>query len=150
MSSNSTHAARVSIATADDAPFANTSSVRVRHHRTPRVEWSVDRATGGHILHLALAQCVFNNTVRLAHERGVGLAECHVTADGEFNEEGTASTGMTCAIELSGHAPASELEAIAQAAFDDSSVAAILRQGAPVELTQIRALTLPGPDAQTA
>jgi hypothetical protein len=51
---------------------------------------------------------------------------------------------MTCAIELSGHADESDLEAIGQAAFDDSSVAAILRRGAHVELTSIRAMRLAG------
>jgi hypothetical protein len=39
------------------------------------------------MLHLALAQCVFNNTLRLAEERGLTLTMANVTADGGFNVE---------------------------------------------------------------
>ena len=90
------------------------------------------------MLHLALAQCVFNNILRLAQERGLTLGDVSVTADGDFNAEGTASTGIDCTIELGGNAERSELVAIAEEAFTDSTVAAVLRRGGPVELKSVR------------
>ena len=115
-----------------------TNQIAVVHHRTPEVEWSIDSGTGGHMLHLALAQCVFNNLLRMAGERGVTLDDVSVVADGEFNREGTASTGIECTIELSGSAEGAELTELAEAAFLDSTVAAVLRRGGPVELGSIR------------
>jgi uncharacterized OsmC-like protein len=103
------------------------------------VEWSIDAATGGHVLHLALAQCVFNNVLRIARDRELSLTDVSVMADGDFDAEGTASTGIDCTIELSGDAEQSDLVSVAEAAFADSTVVAVLRRGAAVELTSVRA-----------
>jgi uncharacterized OsmC-like protein len=122
-----------------------TRRVVIRHHRAPRVAWSVDVASGGHLLHLALAQCVFNNVLRIAQDRGLTVSDLGVVADGHFNAEGTASTGIDCSIEVSGAAERSDLTSLAEAAFNDSSVVAILRRGGPVELTSVRATPKPDP-----
>jgi hypothetical protein len=95
------------------------------------------------MLHLALAQCVFNNVLRIAQERGLTLGDVGVVADGDFDAEGTASTGIDCSIELSGAAEQSDLASLAVAAFDDSTVVAVLRRGGPVELTAVRATPTP-------
>ena len=133
------NAARVRLDAGESDPASPTRQIVVQHHRTPRVEWSIDVATGGHVLHLALAQCVFNNVLRIARDRGLSLTDVSVTADGDFNPEGTASTGIGCSIELSGDAEQSELVSLAEAAFGDSTVVAVLRRGASVELTSVRA-----------
>lgn len=90
------------------------------------------------MLHLALAQCVFNNVLRIAGDRGLLFSDLGVTADGDFNSAGTASTGISCSIEVGGDADRSELIRVAEAAFKDSTVVAVLRRGAPVELTSVR------------
>jgi hypothetical protein len=64
------HQAQVRLAADGGEPAQGTRRVVIRHHRAPRVAWSVDVASGGHLLHLALAQCVFNNVLRIAQERG--------------------------------------------------------------------------------
>jgi uncharacterized OsmC-like protein len=133
------HAARVGVHAGESEPAAPARRIIVHHHRTPRVEWSIDAATGGHVLHLALAQCVFNNVLRIARDRELSLTNVSVTADGDFNAEETASTGIDCSIELSGDAEQSDLVTLAEAAFGDSTVAAVLRRGASVELTSVRA-----------
>jgi hypothetical protein len=140
--------AGVRIAADERQAAFGTDHVVVRHHRTPQVAWSIDVASGGHVLHLALAQCVFNNVLRIAKERGVAVGDLLVTADGDFNADGTASTGIDCAIELSGAADQASLTAIAQGGFDDSSVAAILRHGCPVELRSVRATPDPRQERQ--
>ena len=96
-------------------------------------------ASGGHVLHLALAQCVFNNVLRIAKDRGLQLSELSVEADGDFDAAGTASTGIDCSIELAGDTDRSELAAVAEAAFHDSTVVAVLRRGGTVELTSVQA-----------
>ena len=140
------HAARVRLPADEAGPASPPSRVVVDHHRAPRVEWSVDVATGGHMLHLALAQCVFNNVLRISRERGLTLDDLAVTADGGFNAEGTASTGIDCTIVLGGNADRSDLTGIAEAAFSGSTVGAVLRRGGPVELTSVD--VLPGSGAQ--
>lgn len=125
---------------ADDAePASPTSRVVVQHHRTARAEWSVDVASGGHILHLAVSQCVFNNVLRIAHDRGLQLSDMSVEAAGGFDAAGTASTGIECSIELAGDADHSALIDIAAQAFRDSTVVAVLQRGGTVELTSVHA-----------
>jgi OsmC-like protein len=133
------HAARVRLPPGDAEAASATSHIVVRHHRTPQAEWSIDLATGGHVLHLALAQCVFNNVLRIAGDRGLLLTDLTVVADGDFNADGTASTGIECSIELGGDANRSVLTSVAEAAFMDSTVAAVLRRGGTVELASVRA-----------
>jgi putative redox protein len=133
------HAARVRVHAGAAEPAAPARRIIVDHHRTPRVEWSIDAVTGGHVLHLALAQCVFNNVLRIARNRELSLTDVSVTADGDFDAEGTASTGIECSIELSGDAEQSELVGLAEAAFGESTVVAVLLRSATVELTPVRA-----------
>jgi hypothetical protein len=133
------HAARVRIPAGEADPASPTSRIVVHHHRTPRAEWSIDVASGGHVLHLALAQCVFNNVLRIARDRGLVLNELSVAVDGDFNPEGTASTGIDCSIELGGDAERSDLIGVGEAAFTDSTVVAVLRRGGTVELASVRA-----------
>ena len=113
------HAARVRVHAGESEPASPTQRIVVQHHRTPRVEWSIDVATGGHVLHLALAQCVFNNVLRIARDRGLPLTDVSVAADGGFDAEGTASTGIDCSIELNGDAEHADLVSLAEAAFGE-------------------------------
>jgi len=141
--------AQVRLAADGGDPAQGTQRVVIRHHRAARVAWSVDVASGGHMLHLALAQCVFNNVLRIAQDRGLTVSDVGVVADGDFNAESTASTGIECSIELAGAAERSDLTSLAEAAFNDSSLVAILRRGGPVELTSVRATPQPDPQPST-
>jgi uncharacterized OsmC-like protein len=138
----SSYAATVRIAAEGSGPGSLPTAVVVQHHRVPRVEWGVETATGGHMLHLALAQCVFNNVTRLARDRGIRLAGADVTADGGFDSEGTASTGIACEIEVSGDASEANLEDLAREAFAGSTVVAVLRRAGRVELASVKVLTV--------
>ncbi|HET9083410.1 MAG TPA: OsmC family protein [Candidatus Limnocylindrales bacterium] len=135
--------AEVQLAPEDIEAAVPTTRVVIRHHRAPSVAWSIESASGGHVLHLALAQCVFNNVMRIAQERGLTVSDVGVTADGDFNDDGTASTGITCAVKLSGAAEHADLIAVAEDAFADSSVVAVLSRGGPVELVSV--VVAPGP-----
>ncbi len=91
------------------------------------------------MLHLAIAQCVFNNVLRHGAEQRILLSDVNVAVDGDFNAEGTASTGIDCVIELNGDSDRANLIALAKNAFDESSVVAVLRRAGRVELQSVRA-----------
>ena len=114
---------------------ASTKSIVVEHHRAGIAEIEVEMLSGGHLLHLALAGCVFNNVLRIAGDKGIEVDQASVQVDGDFTDDGH-STGMECRIDITGDAKPAELRALAQEAFDDSTVAAVLRNGARVELRQ--------------
>ena len=133
------YAAQVRLPAGEPEPISP-SRIVIQHHRAPRVEWNVEIATGGHMLHLALAQCVFNNVLRLAADEQIALRDASVAVDGDFNADGTASTGIDCVIELNGDADRANLVSLAEMAFDESSVVAVLRRAGPVELRSVRAM----------
>ena len=115
-------------------PLSEPSSIVVRHHRTDQAEIKVDGLTGGHLLHLALAGCVFNNVLRMAGQRGIEVADVSVAVDGDFTDAGD-STGITCSVDIAADAPQEEIDSLARGAFDDSTVASVLRRGARVEFS---------------
>ena len=115
---------------------ADPSSIVVNHHRVPRVELRAEMLTGGHLYHLSLAGCVFNNIFRLAAERQIDISRATVAADGEFDDEG--SLGVTCEIELVGNVSDEELRKVAQDAAADSTIGAAIGKGAPVTLAEVR------------
>lgn len=130
--------AEIRMLEADGTSAMNPSSIRVLHHRTAQAELKVDRLSGGHMLHLALAACVFGNLLRLAQEQGIGLADARVVAEGGFNEDATQSIGITCQLDVTGEASPEALIHLGQEAFADSSIATILRRTTTVELSEVR------------
>jgi uncharacterized OsmC-like protein len=110
------------------------TSIVVRHHRTDQAELKMDSLSGGHLLHVALAGCVFNNVLRMAAERGIEVSDVSVTVDGDFTDAGD-STGITCKVDIAADAPQEVIDALAKGAFDDSTVASVLRRGAQVEFS---------------
>ena len=112
---------------------AEPHSILVAHHRAGTAEVKMAQMSGGSLLHLALAGCVFNNVLRMAGDRGISVDEASVRVSGGFTDDG-ASTGVECHVDVLGDAPTEQLRALAQAAFDDSTVAAALRQGTVVRL----------------
>ena len=97
-----------------------------------RREYLIHGLSGGHLLHLAVAGCVFGNLAHFARERGIVLTHALVAADGGFNDEGTRSTGITYRIEVQGEAAEQELADLVDFVQRDSSVPQILTHGAPV------------------
>jgi len=107
------------------------------HPRGGRFEYRIDGLSGGHLLHLAVAGCVFNGIVRVARERGIALSHALVRAEGGFNEEGTRSTGISYSMEVEGEATDDELVDLATFVQQDSSVSQIVSHGASVAATNV-------------
>jgi uncharacterized OsmC-like protein len=112
---------------------AEPQSILVAHHRAGTAEIKMAEMSGGSLLHLALAGCVFNNVLRMAGDRAISVEEASVRVSGGFTDDG-ASTGVECHVDVLGDASTEELRELAQAAFDDSTVVAVLRHGAEVRL----------------
>ena len=55
------------------------SQVVLQHHRTDAIQIDAQPLTGGHLLHLAVAGCIFNDLYRLAADRGIRLTEVRVS-----------------------------------------------------------------------
>ncbi|MFN2593457.1 MAG: OsmC family protein [Actinomycetota bacterium] len=115
---------------------ADPSSILVNHHRVESVELGVQILSGGHLFHLALASCIFNNVYRLASEGNIEITEARVIVDGDFDDEG--STGVSCEIELAGSADEEILRALALEAESQSTIGATIRKGTEVTLQDVR------------
>jgi hypothetical protein len=113
------------------------SRLVVTHHRSGQAELRVDALTGGHLLHLAVAGCVYNTVFALASERNVPIRDCAVRAWGGFGFPPPCSTGIAYEIEIAADSPASELRAIARDADLAATVPNLLRAAAEVHLTDV-------------
>jgi uncharacterized OsmC-like protein len=112
---------------------ADPGSLVVRHHLAGRAEIRAEVLSGGHLLHLAVAGCLFNDIVREASARGIALTDLVVSAGGGFGGEPVASTGITYSVELAGDAPDEELRRLVADCEQDATIPQALRRGTRVE-----------------
>jgi len=72
---------------ADELPRpADPNRFVLSHHLADEAEIRVEKPSGGHLLHLAVAGCVFNSVFRIAAARNVALRRCRVSVDGNFDD----------------------------------------------------------------
>src|SRR3954447_12605475 len=128
----------VEISLADGASDGiDPASFVVAHHLTDRAEIRSEVLSGGHLLHLAVAGCLFNDILREAKSRAIAVTDLRISADGDFEGDPPMSTGITYSIDIAGDAPEEELRRLVA---DREAIAAIpltLRRGAGVEATEI-------------
>ncbi|WP_167880522.1 OsmC family protein [Nocardioides guangzhouensis] len=123
------------VETADDGTRADPEgfAVEFRNARTgQRQRFSFDQFTGGHLLHLAVAGCVYNDLYREAAARGLTLTHVSVSADGGFAGEPCASSGITYRIHVEGAAPRHALQQLVAHVQEIAEVPSALRVGADV------------------
>jgi len=126
------------VTTTDDGTKAEAGPVAVafRNSRTgQRQEFSIDEFTGGHLLHLAVAGCVYNDLFREAIARGITLSNVEVRADGAFHGEPCTSTGIGYTIQIQGDASTSALDALVAHVERVAEVPSAIRLGGEVRLT---------------
>ena len=110
-------------------------TVGLRNARTGMLqELSIDEFTGGHLLHLAVAGCVYNDLWREAAARDIRLTRVHVTADGAFEGDPCRSTGVTYRVSVEGESPESELRALVAHVEQIAEIPSALRLGLEVRL----------------
>jgi len=113
------------------------ADVILKHHRAGRVHVTAELLTGGHLLHLAVAGCLFNNILRMAGERAITVRELAVSADGSFEGEPTVSTGVTYSVRLAADASDDDLRQLVRESEAESAIGLTLRCGVAVEADEI-------------
>ena len=115
------------------------SEVVLQHHRADGIQIQAQPLSGGHLLHLAVAGCVFNDLYVLAGERGIRLTEVRVVASGGFEgEEPTVSTGITYEVSVSGEASNEELRALVSEVDKTASIPDVLRHETAVSISDVK------------
>ena len=88
--------------------------------------------TGAHLLHLAAAGCVLNDVYREAAALDLEVGGVRVTAQGGFDTDTWASTGISYQVELDSDASADALERLLARVDEVAEIPRALRAGAPV------------------
>ena len=125
------------VETADDGTRDEAAplSVEFRNARTgQRQRFVFEEFTGGHLLHLAVAGCVYNDLFREAAARGIALTRVSVSADGGFAGDPCASTGIAYRVHVEGDASEAELKQLVAHVEDIAEVPSALRRGCGVRL----------------
>jgi uncharacterized OsmC-like protein len=92
-----------------------------KHHHAGHAQVRIETLTGGHLLHLAVAGCLFNDILRVAAERGITVNQLEVSADGDFDGEPAVSTGISYSVRIAGDAPEDELRRLVHDCEQDAS-----------------------------
>jgi putative redox protein len=115
------------------------SEVVLQHHRTDGIQIEAQPLSGGHLLHLAVAGCVFNDLYHLAADRGIRLTDVRVSATGGFEgEEPTLSTGITYQVSVSGEASEQQLRELVDEVDKIASIPDVLRRETTVSLSDVK------------
>jgi uncharacterized OsmC-like protein len=109
-----------------------------KHHRAGRAQVKIEMLTGGHLLHLAVAGCLFNDILRLAAERGVTVSQLEVSADGEFDGEPAASTGISYSVRITGDVSPEDLLRLIHECEQDTAIGNTLQRGTRVRAGAIQ------------
>jgi uncharacterized OsmC-like protein len=121
------------------SPGVDPGKLVVEHHLTDRAEVRAEVLSGGHLLHLAVAGCLFNDILREAEARGIEVTDLQISAEGDFKGDPLASTGITYAIDLAGSASEAELRELAAECAEKGAIPRTLERGTDVRATAIRA-----------
>ena len=103
-------------------------------HRWTNEGVSVDASfTGAHLLHLAVAGCVLNDTYREARVLGVAIDGVRVAASGGFDEGTWASTGISYSLDVDSPAAAEEIDRLLEVVDAVAEIPLAVRTGATVQ-----------------
>jgi organic hydroperoxide reductase OsmC/OhrA len=124
---------RIQIEKAEASPRAvDPGDVIFRHHRAGHAHVRIEMLTGAHLLHLAVAGCLFNDILRVAAERGITINQLEVSADGDFDGEPAVSTGISYSVRIAGEASEDELRGLVRDCEQETSIGNTLQRSTPV------------------
>lgn len=89
--------------------------------------------TGAHLLHLAAAGCLLNDTYREAAAAGIVIDGVRVRAWGGFDTDVWASTGIEYAVEIRSDAPATVISRLLERVDEVAEIPRAIRHGAGVQ-----------------
>jgi uncharacterized OsmC-like protein len=120
-----------------DADGADPNGLVFRHHMTDRAQLKAEVLSGGHLLHLAVAGCFFNDILRAAGARDIAITDLRISADGDFEGDPLLSTGIRCSIEIAGDAPDDELRKLIRDVEETATIPLSLERGVSVESAKL-------------
>jgi uncharacterized OsmC-like protein len=109
----------------------------VEHHLTDRAQLDAEALSGGHLLHLAVAGCLFNDILRAASGRDIEITDLRVEAGGGFEGNPLLSTGISYSIKIAGDASETELNQLVRDVEAAAAIPLSLRDGVSVESREI-------------
>jgi uncharacterized OsmC-like protein len=116
---------------------ADPNGIVFRHHLTDRARLEAEVLSGGHLLHLAVAGCYFNDILRAAEARGISVTDLRITADGDFEGDPLLSTGIRYSIEVAADAPEDELRRLVSDVEAKAAIPLTLQEGVSVEPAEL-------------
>lgn len=105
----------------------------MKHHLTERATVHAETLSGGQLLNLAVAGCLFNDILREAAKRDIPITDLRVAADGTFNGDPLVCTRIDYAVEIAGDASDTQLRRLVIDCEQDATIPQTLRTGARVE-----------------
>jgi len=99
-------------------------------------------ANGGELLFLALATCYCNDIYREAAKRGIAVERVEVDVEGEFGDPGDPAANVTYRARVAAAAPEPEILALMRHTDTVAEIQNTLRQGMPVTLASIEAVSI--------
>jgi hypothetical protein len=130
---------RATVRTVSPAEAEPDARFVIEHHLTPRAAIDVEMWSGAHLLHLAVAGCLFNDILRAAPKRGIAVDQLAVTANGDFDANG--SSGIRYVIEIRSPADRSAVEQLVADMEADATIPKALRAGVAVDAVEVRILS---------
>jgi uncharacterized OsmC-like protein len=115
------------------AEGADPNGLVFRHHLTDRAQLEAEVLSEGHLLHLAVAGCYFNDILRAAASSGIAITDLRITADGDFEGDPLLSTGIRYSIEIAGDAPDDELRQLVHDVEEKAAIPLTLEKGVTVD-----------------
>ena len=120
-----------------DGEAVDPDGLVVEHHLTDRARIDAAALSGGHLLHLAVAGCFFNDILRAAGARDIQITDLRVEASGGFEGDPMLSTGITYTIEIAGGATDAELGELVRDVEAAAAIPFTLRDGVSVEAEEV-------------
>lgn len=102
------------------------------HHRSQTAKVHMALPSGGHVLHLAVAICIYNDVLAEARERGVTVTALSVSADGLFGGDPAISRGITYSLDIEADAPPEQTADLIAAVEADATIPQALIAGTAV------------------
>jgi uncharacterized OsmC-like protein len=97
--------------------------------------------SGGEILFLAIAACYCNDIYREARKFGMEVGSVEVDVDGDFMGPGEPALNVKCSVKVTAQASEEEIRKLVEHTDSIAEIPMSLRNGTPISLTEIVAVS---------
>ncbi len=135
----SDYSASISTDKGDASTAVDPAGFSIRHHMSGSARLEMSKPTGGHLLHIAVGICVFNDILAQAKARSIPIVSLRVSVDGGFaGDPHYVSTGITYDIDIDSPVSRDMIDELIADVIDDASIPRSIQQGTPVQLGEVK------------